>query len=115
MLRTAAYESLGILLRVLYPIAPHVCNALWGDLGYAGEIGGAPWPAVDGGALETDEIELVLQVNGKLRGHIIVPRSAGREQIEQLALAHEAVVKFAEGRPVKKVIVVPGRLVNVVV
>src|SRR5215472_5091527 len=115
MLRTAAYESFGILLRVLYPIAPHVCNALWGDLGYAGDVGAALWPAVDAAALETDEIELVLQVNGKLRGHITVPRSASREQIEQLALAHEAVVKFAEGRPVKKVIVVPGRLVNVVV
>jgi leucyl-tRNA synthetase len=114
-LRTAAYESFGILLRVLYPIAPHVCHGLWGDLGYAGDIGGAPWPAVDAQALETDEIELVLQVNGKLRGHILVPKSAGREQIEQLALAHEAVLRFAEGRPVKKVVVVPGRLVNVVV
>ena len=114
-LRTALYESFGILLRVLYPIAPHVCHGLWGDLGYAGDIGGAPWPAVDAQALETDEIELVLQVNGKLRGHLRVPRSASREEIERIALAHEAVVKFAEGRPVRKVIVVPGRLVNVVV
>ena len=114
-LRTAAYESFGILLRVLYPIAPHICNGVWGELGYAGEIGGAPWPDVDSAALETDEIELVLQVNGKLRGHVRAPKSAAREQIEQLALAHEAVSRFAEGRPVKKVVVVPGRLVNVVV
>jgi leucyl-tRNA synthetase len=114
-LRTAAYEGFGILLRVLYPIAPHVCDALWRDLGYVADVGAAPWPVVDSQALETDEIELVLQVNGKLRGHLRVPKSASREQIEQLAINHEAVTRFAEGKPVKKAIVVPGRLVNVVV
>jgi leucyl-tRNA synthetase len=91
---------------------------LWKDLGYAaqrGDLIDAPWPEVEAAALEQDEIELVLQVNGKLRGHVRAPSSAAREQIERLALAHEAVVKFAEGRPVKKVVVVPGRLVNVVV
>jgi len=100
---------------VLYPVTPHVCYALWRELGYAGDIATAPWPEVDKAALESDEIELVLQVNGKLRGHVRVPKAAGREQIEQLALAHEAVSRFAEGKPVKKVVVVPGRLVNVVV
>jgi leucyl-tRNA synthetase len=114
-LRTATYEGFAILLRVLYPIAPHVCNGLWGELGYAGDIGNAPWPSVDGAALEQDEIELVLQVNGKLRGHMRAPKAAGREQIERLALAHEAVAKFTGGQTVKKVVVVPGRLVNVVV
>jgi leucyl-tRNA synthetase len=114
----AAYEAMSILLRVLYPVAPHVTHALWKDLGYAaqrGDLIDAPWPEVEAAALEQDEIELVLQVNGKLRGHVRAPSSAAREQIERLALAHEAVVKFAEGRPVKKVVVVPGRLVNVVV
>jgi leucyl-tRNA synthetase len=111
-------EALSILVRVLYPIAPHIAHALWNDLGFAakqGDIVTAPWPEVEAAALEQDEIELVLQVNGKLRGHVRAPSSAAREEIERLALAHEAVVKFAEGKPAKKVIVVPGRLVNVVV
>jgi leucyl-tRNA synthetase len=114
----ATSEALSILLRVLYPVAPHIAHGLWEDLGYAarhGDLIDTPWPEIDETALEQDEIELVLQVNGKLRGHVKAPKAAGREQIEQLALAHEAVLRFAEGRPVKKVVVVPGRLVNVVV
>ncbi|HMH19330.1 MAG TPA: leucine--tRNA ligase, partial [Burkholderiales bacterium] len=88
------------------------------DLGYVAQYGDlvtAPWPTVDQAALEQDEVELVLQVNGKLRGHMRAPKSAGREQLEQLALAHDAVTRFINGQPVKKVVVVPGRLVNVVV
>jgi leucyl-tRNA synthetase len=114
----ATSEALSILLRILYPIAPHITHALWKGLGYAakhGDLLSAPWPVVDEAALEQDEIELVLQVNGKLRGHMRAPKSAGREQLERLALAHEAVTRFTEGQPVKKVVVVPGRLVNVVV
>ena len=114
----AISEGLSILLRVLYPITPHITYALWKDLGYAathGDLLDAPWPAVDESALDQDEVELVLQVNGKLRGHMRAPKSAGREQIESLALAHEAVTRFTEGQRVKKVVVVPGRLVNVVV
>jgi leucyl-tRNA synthetase len=111
-------EALSILLRVLYPVTPHVTYALWKDLGYAArqrDLLDAPWPVVDESALEQDEVELVLQVNGKLRGHMLAPKSAGREQIEQLALAHDAVTRHTNGQPVKKVVVVPGRLVNVVV
>ncbi|HUL92888.1 MAG TPA: leucine--tRNA ligase [Burkholderiales bacterium] len=114
----AVAEGVSILLRVLYPITPHITYALWRDLGYATKLGDlldAPWPVVDEAALDQDEIELVLQVNGKLRGHMRAPKSAGREQIESLALAHEAVTRFTEGHSVKKVVVVPGRLVNVVV
>jgi leucyl-tRNA synthetase len=70
---------------------------------------------VDASALETDEVELVLQVNGKLRGHLRVPRDADRAAVEALAVAHTSVVRFAEGRSPKKVVVVPGRLVNVVI
>ncbi len=118
-LRSAAFmEGLGILLRVLYPVTPHITHALWKDLGYAtqyGDLVTAPWPVVDKSAIEQDEIELVLQVNGKLRGHMLAPKSAGREQLEQLALAHDAVTRFTSGQVVKKVVVVPGRLVNVVV
>jgi leucyl-tRNA synthetase len=114
----AASEAMGILLRVLYPVAPHISFALWKDLGYAarhGDLLTAPWPVVDEAALEQDEIELVLQVNGKLRGHMRAPKSAGRGELERLALAHDAVTRFTNGQAVKKVVVVPGRLVNVVV
>jgi leucyl-tRNA synthetase len=111
-------ESCAILLRVLYPVAPHIAHALWQELGYAatfGELIDAPWPAVDAAALRRDEIELVLQVNGKLRGAIRVPADADRAAIEAAALANADFLRFAEGRAPKKVVVVPGRLVNVVV
>jgi leucyl-tRNA synthetase len=116
--RAALIEGMGILLRLLHPVAPHITHALWRELGYAVQFGDlvmAPWPQVDKAALEQDEIELVLQVNGKLRGHMRAPKSAGREQLEQLALAHDAVTRFTNGQAVKKIVVVPGRLVNVVV
>ena len=112
---TLLHEGFSILLRVLYPIGPHIAHALWRELGYAGDPMAAAWPEADPTALETDEIELVLQVNGKLRGHLRVPKDADKAAIERLALGHDAVVKHTEGRPPKKVIVVPGRLVNVVV
>ena len=113
----ALSESIGILIRVLYPVVPHITWHLWNDLGLSGLYGDlldAPWPVVDPAALVTDELELVLQVNGKLRGSIKVKREASKEQIEQGAIAHEAVVRHLEGRPPKRVIVVPGKLVNVV-
>ena len=113
----AITESFGILLRSLYPIAPHITHALWTGLGFAaahGDILDAPWPQVDEAALKRNEIELVVQVNGKRRSAIRVPVDASRETIEATALADEAVKKFLHGTP-KKVVVVPGRLVNVVV
>jgi leucyl-tRNA synthetase len=111
----ALHECFGILLRTLYPITPHISHALWRSLGYAGDILEAAWPDVDESALEQDEIELVVQVNGKLRGNIRVAKTAGKEVVEAAALASEQVQKFVAGQSVKKVIVVPGRLVNVVV
>ncbi len=111
-------EAFGILLRALYPAAPHITHALWQALGLQaahGDIIDAPWPAVDEAALVQDEIELVLQVGGKLRGAIRVPAAADRSAIEAAALASPEFVRFAEGKPAKKIIVVPGRLVNVVV
>ncbi|MGC7405015.1 leucine--tRNA ligase [Pandoraea pneumonica] len=114
----AVRECYGILLRVLYPVVPHVTHGLWDALGYAAQSGDlldASWPEVDEAALVQDEIELVLQVAGKVRGAILVAKDASRETIEQAALAHEMTIKFGEGKPVKKVIIVPGRLVNVVV
>lgn len=114
----ALREGLGILLRVLYPVTPHIAHAVWKELGYAqaaGDLLDAPWPQVDESALKQDEVELVLQVNGKTRGAVLVPAGADKAEIERLAVASEAFIKFAGGAPAKKVIVVPGRLVNVVV
>ena len=116
--QVALIEGFGILLRCLYPATPHVAHSLWSQLGYAGHLGDlldAPWPQVDPDALVQDEIELMLQVNGKLRGSIHVPAQADKAEIERIALASEAFVAQAAGAAPKRVIVVPGRLVNVVV
>jgi leucyl-tRNA synthetase len=113
-----AHEGLSILLRLLYPVAPHTTWVLWNDLGYAdahGDLLNVAWPVVDDVALARDEIELVLQVNGKLRGKLIVPASADRTAIESAARSAPEVARHGDGAAVKKVIVVPGRLVNVVV
>nr|WP_315490978.1 leucine--tRNA ligase [uncultured Rhodoferax sp.] len=114
---TAVLEGFSLLLRVLYPATPHIAHALWSELGYAkgsGDLLDAPWPQVDPAALVQDEIELVLQVNGKLRGSVMVPSGASKDEIEALTLANETFVNFAAGAPIKRVIIVPGRLVNVV-
>jgi leucyl-tRNA synthetase len=111
----ALHESLSILLRVLYPMAPHITHVLWAELGFPGEIMDAPWPQPDPQALEQEEIELVVQVNGKLRGSIRVPAAADRNLIEATALQDTHVQKFVAGQPIKKTIVVPGKLVNIVV
>ena len=116
--QVALIEGFGILLRCLYPATPHVAHSLWSQLGYAGHLGDlldAPWPQVDPDALVRDEIELMLQVNGKLRGSIHVPAQADKAEIERIALASEAFVAQAAGAAPKRVIVVPGRLVNGVV
>ena len=114
----AQAEGFGILLRALYPACPHIAHALWSELGYAataGDLLDAPWPKADEAALQRDEIELVLQVNGKLRGSVTVPAGADKAAIEAAALASEAFIKAANGAAPKKVVVVPGRLVNIVV
>ena len=111
-------EGTSVLLRMLYPACPHISAHLWAELGFAartGDLLDAAWPSVDESALLRDEIELMLQVNGKLRGSISVPATASKDDIEHAALASEAFQKQAQGAAPKKVIVVPGRLVNVVV
>jgi len=113
--RAVAQEVLEDAVLMLSPIVPHVATALWSELRPGTRLLDQPWPAVDKSALVQDEIELVVQVNGKLRGHIRVPASASREQIETIALANESVQKFMDGQKPRKVIVVPGKLVNVVV
>ncbi|MFZ3323277.1 MAG: leucine--tRNA ligase [Usitatibacter sp.] len=113
--KAVAQEVLENAILLLTPIVPHIATQLWRHLRPGTELIAIPWPKADPAALVQDTIELVVQVNGKLRGHIEAAANATREQIEQAALAHEAVVKFVAGQKVKKVIVVPGRLVNVVV
>jgi leucyl-tRNA synthetase len=114
----ALCEGVSVLLRALYPACPHITHGLWTCLGYAarqGELLDAPWPQVDEAALVQDEIELVLQIAGKMRGSIRVPAQANQAMIEAAALASPEFQRFAEGRAPRKVVVVPGRLVNVVV
>jgi leucyl-tRNA synthetase len=108
-------EGMSILLRLLSPIAPHIAQTLWREFGFGSDILEAAWPAVDEAALVQDEIELVLQVNGKHRGAILVGRTADRAEIERLAVENPNAQKHIAGQAVKKVIVVPGRLVNIVV
>jgi leucyl-tRNA synthetase len=108
-------EGLSILLRLLSPIAPHIAHHVWRELGFGEDVMTAPWPEPDPAALEQDEIELVVQVNGKLRGSIRVPKAADRAAIEELARANPNVQRFVAGQNVKKIVVVPGRLVNLVV
>jgi len=111
-------EGLSIFLRVLNPVAPHITHVLWQELGFGGRDGDildVSWPQVDPAALEQSEIEMMVQVNGKLRGSVMVPKGADKAAIEALALGSEAAVRFMEGAPPKKVIVVPNKLINIVV
>ena len=107
-------EGLSILLRLLHPIAPHVTHKLWRDLDYGDDISLAPWPQVDESALVKDSLELVVQVNGKVRAKLEVPANADKDTVESLARAEPNVQKFTDGKTIRKVIVVPGKLVNIV-
>jgi leucyl-tRNA synthetase len=108
------HEGVGIVLRLLAPIAPHVTHQLWIDLGYGDDIQHASWPQVDEDALRQDSLEIVVQVNGKVRGKISVPADADKQFVEQTAKDNENVQRFTAGKTVRKVIVVPGKLVNIV-
>ncbi len=107
-------EGLSLLLRLLSPMTPHIAHQLWRDLGYGEDILAAPWPEPDAAALTQDEIELVVQINGKKRGSVRVPREADAQAIEVITLADPEIARALDGKPVKKFIVVPGRLVNMV-
>ena len=107
-------EGLTIVLRLLAPIAPHVTHHLWRELGFGDDILSSKWPIVDEDALKQDSIEYVVQVNGKVRGKVQVPADADKATAEAVALANDNVQRFIEGVTVRKVIVVPNKLVNVV-
>jgi leucyl-tRNA synthetase len=112
--RDVMREGLSVAVRLLAPIVPHVCHSLWQALGYKSDIANEAWPEVDQAALVRDEIELVVQVNGKVRAKMAVGIDASKESIEQLALAQDNVQRFIADATVRKIIVVPGRLVNIV-
>jgi leucyl-tRNA synthetase len=108
-------ETIEIILKALNPITPHLCHHLWLKIGNTEAMIDVLWPEVDEEALIQEEVQLVVQVNGKLRAKIVVPVDAEKKSIEKAALAEENVVKFSKGKEVKKVIIVPNKLVNVVV
>ena len=109
-----AREAVEACVLLLSPIIPHATHTLWATLGHAEAVIDAPWPATDADAMKKDSIELVVQVNGKLRARLSFPADADRDTIEAAALADANVVKFVDGKTVRKVIVVPGKLVNIV-
>ena len=113
--RSVIQEALETIVLMLSPITPHISHELWKILGHDEAVVNVAWPKIDESALVQDKIELMVQVNGKLRSKISVATDADKESIEALAMADENVLKFTDGKEVRKVIVVPGRLVNIVV
>jgi leucyl-tRNA synthetase len=107
-------EVLESIVLMLSPIVPHIAHALWHALGHGQAVIDCAWPEVDPDALSQDTLELVVQVNGKLRGKIMVPSDAQKDAIEEIALGNENVLRFIEDKTIRKIIVVPGKLVNVV-
>ncbi len=107
-------EAIEAIVLMLSPIVPHICQQLWQDLGHSGLVAEQSWPVCDAGALTRDEIEMVVQVNGKLRSRIMIAIDATNDSIEAAARADEKIIQHLAGKTVRKVIVVPGRLVNIV-
>ena len=113
--RSVVQEAIEAVVLMLAPVVPHVCHTLWQALGHRDPVIDAAWPVAEEAAMSRDVIELVVQVNGKLRGHVSVGAGADREAVEREAKRNDNVVRFIGGRPIRKVVVVPGRLVNLVV
>ena len=113
--RAVRQEALEMVVLMLAPITPHICDQLWRALGHDEAVVGVTWPEIDESALKQDKIELMVQVNGKLRAKIKVNAEAAKDAVEAEAMADENVQKFIDGKEIRKVIVVPGRLINIVV
>ena len=113
--RVLIHQALEAMVLVLAPIVPHICETLWRELGHRKRVADEPWPRPDPGALRRDTVEMVVQVNGRLRGRITVAAGADRSAVEQAAFAEANVARHVEGKTVKKIVVVPDRLVNIVV
>lgn len=112
--REALSSAIATVLTLLYPVTPHLCEELWEDLGHGDSLAAESWPQWQESALKRDVVTIVIQVNGKLRGKIEVPADASREDVEKLALGNEAVTRHIGELTVRKVVVIPGKLVNVV-
>jgi leucyl-tRNA synthetase len=108
-------QSLELVVLMLAPITPHIADVLWRVLGHDEAVVNVAWPEIDESALVQDKIELMVQVNGKLRGKVSVAADADNDSIQAMAMADENVQKFTQDKDIRKVIVVPGRLVNIVV
>jgi leucyl-tRNA synthetase len=113
--RAVMQEALEAVVLLLSPIVPHVCHRLWHALGHDDAVLDRPWPAADPGALARERVRLVVQVNGKLRGQVEVAADAGQAELQAAALADDNVQRFVAGKPLRKCIVVPGKLINLVV
>ena len=113
--RAVMQEALETVVIVLSPVVPHACHVLWSALGHATAVVDERWPEADPAALERETLELVVQVNGKLRARIQVPADAGEDTVREAALADPNVQRYVEDRPLRKFIYVPGRLANLVV
>jgi len=113
--RNLMQEALENIVLLLSPIVPHICHELWRELRPGTELFEQPWPEADKSALVQDEVKLIVQVNGKLRGQINVAKDTDRSAIEKIALENEQIQKFIDGKNIKKIIVVPGRLINIVI
>jgi leucyl-tRNA synthetase len=112
--RPVLREALDVLVRLLNPFTPHICEELWARLGHAESLVRAEWPAFDAEAAREDEVELAVQVNGKVRGRITVPRDAAEEDVKTKALEEPRVAEQVQNKTIHKVLVIPGRLVSVV-
>jgi leucyl-tRNA synthetase len=111
----AKREAMMTLAQLMSPMTPHLSEDIWAMLGGEGLIANATWPVADEAMLVEDTVTLPIQINGKRRSEIAVPKDMPKDELERLALAHEAVVKALDGGTPKKLIVVPGRIINVVV
>lgn len=109
------HEGMEILLKILSPITPHICHTLWRELGYGNNILDAAWPKVNAKALQTNQVQIIIQINGKLRGKITIPTDASNETIEQLVVADKQVQYYLADKVIHKIIIVPKKLVNIVV
>jgi leucyl-tRNA synthetase len=113
--RAVIQESLDSIVLMLAPIVPHICHRLWHLLGHESAVTDEAWPAIDADAAISDMLQIIVQVNGKLRARLQLPANASKQDLEDAARADQNVQRFIADRQIRKVIVVPGKLVNVVI
>ena len=107
-------EGINAIVLLLAPIAPHICHVMWKDLGHKNEVETTPWPLAEAEAMVEDEKLVVVQVNGKVRAKMTVAADATKEQVEAMGLAEQNVQQHIDSKTIRKVIYIPGRLLNIV-